>query len=60
MIRMEDAIAGIPARMLLQVHDELLFEVADDAVDDLIGAARTVMENAAHPAVHQARCALGG
>ena len=52
MIRMEDAIAGIPARMLLQVHDELLFEVADDAVDDLIGAARTVMEGAAHPAVH--------
>ena len=52
MIRMEDAIAGIPARMLLQVHDELLFEVADDAVDDLIGAARIVMEGAAHPAVH--------
>ena len=52
MIRMEDAIAGIPARMLLQVHDELLFEVADDAVDDLIAAARTVMEGAAHPAVH--------
>ena len=30
MIRMERAIAGLDARMLLQVHDELLFEVAED------------------------------
>ena len=52
MVRMEDAIAGIPAKMLLQVHDELLFEVEDGAVDDLIGTAREVMEKAAHPAVH--------
>ena len=37
--------------MLLQVHDELLFEVEEGAVDDLIGAARKVMENAAMPAV---------
>ena len=51
MIRMDDAIDGIPAKMLLQVHDELLFEVDQDAVDDLIGAARDVMENAADPAV---------
>ncbi len=34
MIRMPDAIEGIDAKMLLQVHDELLFEVADDAVDN--------------------------
>ena len=27
MIRVPDAIEGLPARMLLQVHDELLFEV---------------------------------
>ena len=38
--------------MLLQVHDELLFEVAEDAVDPLIKAARDIMEGAAHPAVH--------
>ena len=38
--------------MLLQVHDELLFEVEDGAVDDLIGVARDVMEGAAGPAVH--------
>ena len=52
MIRMPDAIAGIDAKMLLQVHDELLFEVANDAVDPLIKAARGIMEGAAHPAVH--------
>ena len=31
-----DAIAGLPAKMLLQVHDELLFEVNEDAVDPLV------------------------
>ena len=51
MIRMPAAIAGIDARMLLQVHDELLFEVAEDAVDELIPVARDVMENATDPAV---------
>jgi DNA polymerase-1 len=51
MIRMEDATAGIPARMLLQVHDELLFEVEEGAVDDLIATAKEVMEGAAMPAV---------
>ncbi len=51
MIRMPDAIAGVPAKMLLQVHDELLFEVEEGAVDDLIGTARDVMENASDPAV---------
>ncbi|MBC7157341.1 MAG: DNA polymerase I, partial [Rhodobacteraceae bacterium] len=52
MVRMPAAIDGLPARMLLQVHDELLFEVEDGAADDLIAAARAVMEGAAAPAVH--------
>ena len=52
MIRMPAAIAGLPAAMLLQVHDELLFEVEDGAVDDLITVARDIMEKAAHPVVH--------
>jgi DNA polymerase-1 len=52
MIRMPAAIDGLPARMLLQVHDELLFEVDTAAADDLIGIARDVMEGAAAPAVH--------
>ena len=51
MIRMPAAIEGLPAKMLLQVHDELLFEVDADAADDLIHAARAVMENASDPAV---------
>ncbi|MFY2824350.1 DNA polymerase I [Ruegeria sp. MALMAid1280] len=51
MVRMPDAINGLPAKMLLQVHDELLFEVAEDAVDQVIGVARDVMEGAADPAV---------
>jgi DNA polymerase-1 len=52
MIRMPDAIAKLPAKMLLQVHDELLFEVEKGAVDDLIAVAKDVMESAAAPAVH--------
>jgi DNA polymerase-1 len=37
--------------MLLQVHDELLFEVAEGETDRLITAAKDTMEGAAHPAV---------
>jgi DNA polymerase-1 len=51
MIRMPGAIAGIDAKMLLQVHDELLFEVAEDAAAALIPIARDVMEGACDPAV---------
>ncbi|WP_151717920.1 DNA polymerase I [Gemmobacter serpentinus] len=51
MIRMPAAIAGIDAKMLLQVHDELLFEVAEDQADRLTEAARAVMEAASEPAV---------
>lgn len=51
MIRMPAAIEGMPARMLLQVHDELVFEVEDSAVEPLIARAREVMEAAAEPAV---------
>ena len=51
MIRMPAAIEGLPARMLLQVHDELLFEVEKGAEDDLIQVARDIMENASDPVV---------
>ena len=51
MIRMPKAIADLPARMLLQVHDELLFEVPEDSVEVTIDRAREVMEGAADPAV---------
>ena len=51
MIRMPDAIKDLPATMLLQVHDELLFEVEKGQEDALIDAARDVMENASDPVV---------
>ena len=48
MIRMDDALddAGLAAKMLLQVHDELVFEVADDEVPALTELLRAGMENA--------------
>jgi DNA polymerase-1 len=52
MIRMPAAIEGLPCKMLLQVHDELLFEVDSGAADQVITAARDIMEGAAKPAVH--------
>ena len=51
MIRMPAAIAGLDAKMLLQVHDELLFEVVEADALKLIPIAKEVMENASHPAV---------
>ncbi|MEM9681751.1 MAG: DNA polymerase I [Pseudomonadota bacterium] len=41
----------LDADMLLQVHDELLFEVPQDQVDDTIAVVSEVMEGAAGPAV---------
>ena len=51
MVRMPEAIAHVPAKMLLQVHDELLFEVDDSAVEELIQVAKQVMERASLPVV---------
>ena len=53
MIRMEPALAkaGLGARMLLQVHDELVFEVAEDEVEATLPVVRAVMIDAPHPAV---------
>ena len=54
MIRMEAALqdAGLTGtRMLLQVHDELVFEVPESEVEVASGIIRTVMESAAGPAL---------
>ncbi len=51
MIRVPAAIRDLPARMLLTVHDELVFEVAEDAIDATTSRIREVMEAAAGPAV---------
>ncbi len=52
MIRVPKALeeARLEAKMLLQVHDELVFEVRDSEIDTTIGLVRQVMENAAEPA----------
>ncbi|CAO3410414.1 DNA polymerase I [Azospirillum largimobile] len=42
------AAAGSSARMLLQVHDELLFEVPEAEAEDAARIVRGVMEGAAH------------
>jgi DNA polymerase-1 len=46
--------AGLSARMLLQVHDELVFEVPDAEVEATLPVVRKVMEEAPHPAVNLA------
>jgi len=53
MIRMPGALAavGLKARMLLQVHDELVFEAPEAEADAVCRVACEVMENAALPAV---------
>ena len=38
--------------MLLQVHDELMFEVKAAEVDKTIGVVRGVMERSADPAIN--------
>ena len=51
MIKMPEAIKELPAKMLLQIHDELIFEVSEHAIDALIEVAKSVMERAALPLV---------
>ncbi|MEL7272230.1 MAG: DNA polymerase I [Pseudomonadota bacterium] len=53
MVRMEAALADedLSARMLLQVHDELIFEVPEDEVDKTIETVVRIMEEAPMPAL---------
>ena len=53
MIRMPGALktAGLSARMLLQVHDELVFETPAAEAEATCALVRQVMETAAEPAV---------
>ncbi len=53
MIRMPAAIAEakLAARMLLQVHDELVFECPETEADRAIDVIRRVMRSAAEPAI---------
>jgi len=53
MIRLPDALkaAGLRARMLLQVHDELLFEAPDAEAKATCALVKSVMEKASLPAI---------
>ncbi len=53
MARMDDALAEkkLSAKMLLQVHDELIFEVPDDEVTATLPVVQHVMQDAPFPAV---------
>jgi DNA polymerase I len=53
MIRMEDALAEkkLSAQMLLQVHDELIFEVPDEEVAATLPVVQHTMQDAPFPAV---------
>lgn len=48
MVKLDRAIReqGFAARMLLQVHDDLLFELPAEELDDFAGVARELMTNA--------------
>jgi DNA polymerase I len=57
MVRMDDALAAAglaDVRMLLQVHDELVFEAPEQLVDPAIPVIAEVMENATMPALSMA------
>ena len=53
MIRMPQALAdaGLTARMLLQVHDELIFEAPESEAEKTMAVARDIMESAPEPAL---------
>ena len=42
------SIAGLEAKMLLQVHDELIFDVPEGEVEETTALVKKVMEGAAH------------
>ena len=54
MIQMPDALeaAGLKAKMLLQVHDELIFEAPEDEAEKTMEVVRATMERAPLPALN--------
>jgi DNA polymerase I len=56
MINMPNALtsAKLKAKMLLQVHDELIFEVPEDEIDKTVTIVTRIMENACSPVLQLA------
>ena len=56
MVRIPGALKeeGLAGRMILQVHDELLFEVPVEEADEIARVAGRIMERAAEPAIELA------
>ncbi|MEP3524416.1 MAG: DNA polymerase I [Hyphomicrobiales bacterium] len=54
MLRMEEALyeAKLNAQMLLQVHDELIFELPEEEVDSTTALVKGIMENATMPVLN--------
>jgi DNA polymerase-1 len=54
MIRIEDELSKqkLGAEMLLQVHDELIFEAPEKEIERTIPIIKRLMEDAPHPAVN--------
>ncbi|WP_297326851.1 DNA polymerase I [uncultured Bartonella sp.] len=53
MVKMDNALekAGLSAKMLLQVHDELIFELPENEVEKTTSVVKKIMENATMPAL---------
>ena len=53
MVKMDNALekAGLSAKMLLQVHDELIFELPENEVKKTTSVVKKIMENATMPAL---------
>lgn len=51
MVKIFQACESAKCRMLLQIHDELLFEVADDIIEESASTIRQIMEEVFQPSV---------
>jgi DNA polymerase I len=51
MIKINERLKGLDAKMLLQIHDELVFEAGEDGIEKVVGIIKNEMESAAELSV---------